>query len=182
MLSKDDLRKRLKKERSNTTDLGNNSIIITNKILDHPIYSSSKAILAYSPLQGEVDISKLIDHALEKGKELYLPMYDELKIGSIKDGIQVLPNGYKQPRIIIDPQNVNIDLIIVPALAFSRHGVRLGHGKGWYDRFISLYAKDAFKLGICISRFLIDDIPFFKHDIKVDAIITEKEIININNY
>lgn len=70
------------------------------------------------------------------------------------------------------------DLIFVPGLGFSRKGDRLGRGKGFYDRYLMNYRGR--KWGLCFSEQVLSDFPSDRHDQKVDIIITEKEIINVN--
>lgn len=70
---------------------------------------------------------------------------------------------------------------LVPGLAFDRNGVRLGRGKGVYDRFFSSLADNVqvFKVGVCWSFQLIGSIPSECHDQRMDALLTEEEIIDI---
>jgi 5-formyltetrahydrofolate cyclo-ligase len=66
-----------------------------------------------------------------------------------------------------------IDLILVPGLAFSQDRHRLGRGGGFFDRLLAGAAKNAFKLGICFSFQLIDRIPTETHDIVMDAVVSD---------
>jgi 5-formyltetrahydrofolate cyclo-ligase len=66
-----------------------------------------------------------------------------------------------------------IDLIIVPGLAFSQDRHRLGRGGGFFDRLLAGAAKNAFKLGICFSFQLLDNIPTEGHDVVMDAVVTD---------
>jgi 5-formyltetrahydrofolate cyclo-ligase len=76
---------------------------------------------------------------------------------------------------LISPEE--IDLIIVPGLAFDRELNRLGFGRGFYDRYLS--GCSAFKVGICYDAQIAekDEIPIDCYDVKMDMVITEKEII-----
>ena len=67
-----------------------------------------------------------------------------------------------------------IDLILVPGLAFSKDRHRLGRGGGFFDRLLAGRAKDAFKLGICFSFQLLDQVPIEGHDIVMDAVVTDE--------
>ena len=69
-----------------------------------------------------------------------------------------------------------LDLVIVPGVAFDRKKNRLGRGKGYYDRFLE-QAKNAKTIGICKSDRLFDHVPTDAHDRKMDALITETEIL-----
>jgi 5-formyltetrahydrofolate cyclo-ligase len=66
-----------------------------------------------------------------------------------------------------------IDLILVPGLAFSKNRYRVGRGGGFFDRLLAGRAAGAFKLGICFSFQLLDEVPVEDHDIQMDAIVTD---------
>lgn len=87
--------------------------------------------------------------------------------------------GFREPdpetAELVDP-SCNISLFLIPGLAFDRRGGRLGRGKGFYDRFLS--QKRAFKVGVAWScQIHEEDLPEEKHDIRMDAIVTEKFIL-----
>lgn len=67
--------------------------------------------------------------------------------------------------------------VLIPGLGFSRSGLRLGRGGGFYDRFLDGYTGK--KIGIAFSCQIIDELPEDKWDIKMDLVITEKEIIGV---
>ena len=71
-----------------------------------------------------------------------------------------------------------IDLLIIPGIAFDLKGYRIGYGKGYYDRFLSL-GKSKCIMGLSYESQIINEIPNNEHDIPVDIIITEKRIIRI---
>lgn len=72
-------------------------------------------------------------------------------------------------------QVVKPDIIIVPGIAFDQTGNRLGRGGGFYDSYLAKF--DGPKIGICKSLQLVDELPIEEHDIKVDFVITEKNLI-----
>ena len=80
--------------------------------------------------------------------------------------------------IIEEEDESNIDAFLIPGLAYNKKGYRLGHGGGFYDMKLADY--DGIKIGACYSDNIIDDDFQEAHDIKVDYIVTEKEIIKIN--
>ncbi len=65
------------------------------------------------------------------------------------------------------------DLVIVPGLAFTADGGRLGQGGGWYDRFLSRIRPDCTTVGVCFVEQLLDALPTEPHDIAVDHVVTE---------
>ena len=74
---------------------------------------------------------------------------------------------------------VTPEVILVPGLAFSEKGERLGRGKGFYDKYLSQYR--GIKIGICFSEQLIENLPSEKHDETLDYIVTDERIINCSN-
>jgi 5-formyltetrahydrofolate cyclo-ligase len=90
----------------------------------------------------------------------------------------------KIPEVLIpqNPKNAlqlpeQIDLILVPGLAFSKDRHRLGRGGGFFDRLLGGRGSGAFKLGICFSFQILDAIPIEAHDILMDAIATEDRVL-----
>lgn len=110
---------------------------------------------------------------------LFLPLPSEPIITPLKLDCDVR----KIPEVII-PQNPKnglqlpdqIDLILVPGLAFSKDRHRLGRGGGFFDRLLSDRGKNAFKLAIGFSFQVVDSIPTEEHDVKVDAVVTEQGV------
>ena len=74
---------------------------------------------------------------------------------------------------------VKPEVILVPGLAFSEKGERLGRGKGFYDKYLSQYR--GIKIGICFSEQLVQNLPTEKHDETLDYIVTDEKIINCSN-
>ncbi len=72
----------------------------------------------------------------------------------------------------------NIDLIIVPGVAFDKSGYRLGYGGGYYDSLLTIYPKPS--IGLSYECQLVDEVPCDPHDQPVDKIITEQQIIISN--
>jgi 5-formyltetrahydrofolate cyclo-ligase len=128
---------------------------ICERVLQMTEWQQAESVVLFLPLPSEPIITPLkLDCDLRKIPEVIIPQ-------SPKDGIQ-LPD--------------QIDLILVPGLAFSKNRHRLGRGGGFFDRLLSDRARNAFKLAICFSFQVIDEIPTEPHDAVVDAIATEERI------
>ena len=91
--------------------------------------------------------------------------------------------NFRNKYNILEPENYNkkidknkIDLVIVPCVVFDRNGYRCGYGKGYYDVFLSGMKPKT--IGLAFNVQVVDTIPMEEHDVKLDKIITEKEIIN----
>jgi 5-formyltetrahydrofolate cyclo-ligase len=150
---------------------------ITEKILVQKNLPGKDRILIYLPIGSEVDTLGLIKYFFKTKKRLFLPSYKkewhmrEFKnFENLEDG----PYGTRQPngtRVKID----DIDLSILPAVAFTKGGARLGYGRGVYDKLLATSAS--YKLGLCFDFQIVDEDFEEIHDLKMDAIVTEKRVI-----
>jgi 5-formyltetrahydrofolate cyclo-ligase len=130
------------------------SNVIRQRVLDSDTWKTSEHILLFAPMRAEPDISQLRDAAAEAGKEVVTIPSD------LRDEAELLLGHFPQ-------------LVLVPGLAFSPHGQRLGRGGGFYDRLLSGRGKHGFKMGICFSFQLRPSIPSDPHDISVDCVISD---------
>jgi 5-formyltetrahydrofolate cyclo-ligase len=78
-------------------------------------------------------------------------------------------SGIREPVGAASPEH--LDLIIIPGLAFTADGNRLGRGRGFYDRFLSTIPGYTVKVGVCFAFQLLPEIPVDCHDVKVDALV-----------
>ena len=107
----------------------------------------------------------------------------------LNNSLEKHPLGFFQPDMAISGSFEFFDLsaksiILVPGLAFSRRGDRLGRNGGYYDRFLKQVSaqKEIETCGICFSLQLQEDIPIEPHDMRVSYVVTEKEIIDCKKY
>jgi 5-formyltetrahydrofolate cyclo-ligase len=188
MQKKEDLRKKFLNERSQISQnkISSWSKKINNLFLNLPQLENAKKIMAYASMRKEIETFDLMEELLDQGYLLYLP-YTRKEINDLgtaeindlnsdlKDGVY----GVQEPVTKIRNEAVpeDLDLIIVPGACFTRSGHRIGYGGGYYDSFLAKHAAGALKVGFCYDRFIVDSIPVEEHDVPVDIIITEKEII-----
>ena len=141
-------------------------------------YDTSQNIACYFPIGSEVNTQEVMLDILEKGKNLLLPRIAKNDIVfHVITNIEKLEKGVFD---IMEPRDdykkaEKIDCILVPTIAISKSGIRLGYGKGYYDRFLS--TTKAVKISLTYSKQIIKSIPNDTHDIKMDWIVTEDEII-----
>lgn len=147
---------------------------------------SANIVLSYMPYGKEVDISPLNRWILEQGKILCLPRVKsptEMEARIVNDLINGLSKGsfgILEPTVdneFVD--SAEIDLVLVPGLAFDKNGNRMGHGNGYYDRFLSLCSKKTMFIGVAYSFQVLDSIPSDLYDVKVHKIVTEKYTIDL---
>lgn len=153
--------------------------IIFNKIVESKEYKSAKTIFVYVSFQGEVDTHKFIKYALNDTKRICVP-----KIISKKEGIRAVEiNSFeelkKEAYGILEPDNFdkkvdekNIDLILMPGVAFDENGGRIGYGGAFYDRFLKNVSPKTLKIALAYDFQIFSKVPMEEHDIKIDGIIT----------
>lgn len=148
-----------------------------------PEFAAASKVMIYHSLPDEVITHSVIPW-WAKSKTIYLPIVDgdDIRVARFDAGKQLQEGdfGILEPpaNLIVPASEINeIDICIIPAVALSRKGERLGRGKGYYDRFLSgLSVK---KIGVCFHEQLVDIIPCEDTDILMDFVITDKEFIQV---
>jgi 5-formyltetrahydrofolate cyclo-ligase len=186
---KEDLREKYFDIRQNLSDqfLEEKSKIITDKLDKYVQEKQFNNIMIFVSFRNEINTHPLIKKWLkEKDKNIFVPYIDnnldKMKISKIEDFHQDLSPGVFD---ILEPvkelqkdDSANyLDLIVVPGLIFSKQGYRIGYGGGYYDMFLNDTEPEVKKIGIVFSRFIVNELPVDDHDIPVDLIITEEDII-----
>jgi 5-formyltetrahydrofolate cyclo-ligase len=160
------------------------SKIIQQKLLSSEEFKVSKTVMTYVSLPTEVSTDHLIEEALKLGKRVAVPCIgslDEQKIIASElvaiESLEEGPFGIHQPKDgpVREIPLKEIDLVVVPAIAYDRKNMRLGRGKGYYDRFLS--SKDlcsAKKVGLAFQFQVLDSLPSDDHDLAVDQVVTDQ--------
>ena len=130
------------------------SQIICRRIVESPAWISAERVLLFSPIRTEPDIAPVGSAASDTGKR-----------------ISIMPTSLRTESQLELP--FIPDLVLVPGLAFTRAGQRLGRGGGFYDRLLTGRAKNSYKLGICFAWQLLETIPTEAHDAVLDAVISD---------
>ncbi len=150
---------------------------IAEKLIKMPEYQNASTVFAYYSVEREVDTQSIIDRVLKDGKVLALPRCednrsmsfrlvvsrDELKAGAFG----IMEPSEKAPELVPAAD----DIIIVPALCCDEEGNRLGHGAGYYDRYLEKHG--GITVCLCRKKLLEKEIPTEKTDIKVSKVLTE---------
>lgn len=177
-MTKRELRQQIRtqKRRLSAAELAVMSEDICSKVLALASWQEAGTLLLYYPLPDEVDVRLLIKDAFESGKKVLLPVVkgDELELhlyegeASLKEGAFgiVEPTGPLFAPIHYD----EIELAIIPGMAFDSAGHRLGRGKGYYDRLLP-NLRDAKLIGVCFPFQLLEEVPAEAHDISVCKVI-----------
>ncbi len=134
-------------------------------------------VAVYIASPDEIDLSDFIREMLGRGVKVASPRwngetYDLAKLSGLNEGdLRRGPMNILEPveAEIVKPQDVSV--WIVPGLAFTRSGKRLGYGGGWYDRLLAATAKNALKIGVAHEFQIVDDLPSEQHDILLDRVV-----------
>ena len=156
---------------------------IVNALLRENWYADAKIICVYAAITSEVDLRDFCQRAWKDGKKLYFPKVfgEEMEFYEVDDFICLKEGCFH----VMEPDLENYDLkkyedqpepvhILVPGVAFSATSYRLGYGKGYYDRYLSMHPS-LIPVGICYSEQRESEIPTDIHDIRMKKIITDEQ-------
>lgn len=160
---------------------------IVRKFMTLPEYQAATTVLFYLDVRSEVRTRHSLEDALASGKKIVVPYciegevlelfhlesMDELSIGMYrilepKPELRALP----QKQVPVE----EIDLIMVPGVAFDRRGGRTGHGKGYYDKLLEHARPETPLVALAFECQMFPEIPMQPHDVFMDKVITEQEI------
>lgn len=148
---------------------------ILSQIESTDLFKSSRTIALYYALGDEVPTAEWCERWLELGKRVVLPRVegDDMEFFDyLKESLRCGSFSIMEPHDGVAVQPSEIDLIIVPGVAFTSDGSRIGRGKGYYDRYLSRFGFRAKSIGVGFAHQLLDVIPCEAHDRRLDFIIT----------
>ena len=142
-------------------------------------FAFGSPLAVYLASQEEINIDPCIEYMLHAGVEVVAPRwngetYELAKVKGLDEkSLRCGPMGIREPvdADIVEPKKVFA--WIIPGLAFTRDGKRLGYGGGWYDRFLASAPKNSIKIGVAYSFQVIDDLPCEPHDIPLTDIVDD---------
>lgn len=168
--------KRLRKELDSSQKQGMDQAIVSNCL---KYLQSFYKIGIFNSFGDEIDTQSLIHELNKQSKLTFLPRVEgnQIVMCSFKMGDTLKQSTYGILEPINEPTDLDqIDVMIVPMLAFSEQGYRLGYGGGYYDRLLKNY--NGLILGLAYDYSLSNDIPIEGHDIKCHRIISDREVRN----
>ncbi len=141
-------------------------------------FRSAKSIGAYYSIGSEVQTQDILQEILNSGKQLALPKV--VKNDLVFKKIPSLSDLEQGNFSIMEPKDKcesvkSLDVVIVPAIALTRDGFRLGYGYGYFDRF--LHGKKSKTISLSYAKQIVRSFPHDNHDIKINCIVTEDEVI-----
>jgi 5-formyltetrahydrofolate cyclo-ligase len=145
-------------------------------------------VMIYLSLPEEVDTAAIAQLAWQAGKTVLAPKVNwqdntmvAMEIHSLQDDLVVDDAGFRQPAAGRLWAGGDIDLIVIPGLAFDACGNRMGRGMGFYDRFLSAGDMRALKCGLAFQeQLLIDPLPTTQNDQPIDMLVTDNGVLRFN--
>ena len=141
-------------------------------------FRNAKSIGAYYSIGSEVRTQDILQEVLKSGKEVSLPKV--VKKDIVFKKINSLSDLEQGNFSVMEPKDYcedikKIEVVIVPAIALTREGHRLGYGFGYYDRYLS--AKKPKTIALSYSKQIIKSFPYSDHDVRIDCMVTEDGVI-----
>lgn len=180
-MTKQELRQHIRALKAQHSDeaLREMSADVIGHVLTLPEIKKARTVLAYASLPDEVDTSLLLDRLLADGRTVVLPKVTGSTTMELRryTGRHDLTEGaYHIPEptgpAFTDLQAV--DTALIPGMAFTADGRRLGRGKGYYDRFLASLPHTTVRIGVCFPFQLVSDMPANSHDLPMDMVVGQQ--------
>ena len=141
-------------------------------------FREAQKIGAYYPIGSEILTQDIIQELLSKGKDVFLPKVvgDNMEFRKISDFSSLEKGSFDimEPKDDCQVDN-SLDVILVPTVGISPTGVRLGYGHGYYDKFLA--ENKTTTISLILEKQIVKNIPKSEHDILIDWIVTEDQIL-----
>jgi 5-formyltetrahydrofolate cyclo-ligase len=189
MKTKDEIRLEMREKRKKITqeERREASKAITKNLVegDVRLFLWAWRICMYLSTPHEIPTRYIARATWEAGRELCVPYWsvsqEEYKLSLMEPSTKLVTGkmGIREPQVRIPVQPFDVDVFIIPGLAFDMRGGRLGYGAGIYDDLLSQARKISQKIAVCYDwQVLEEPLPLEPHDICVDWIVTDKRVIS----
>jgi len=166
-------------------EVAGKSAVIQAKLWQLPAFRTARVLMAYVACRNEVETEKLIRDALLEGKRVVLPVTDVRRkmicarlISRYPEDLVAGPFGIPEPAAFCPlVAREELDLVLVPGVAYDIKGYRLGYGGGYYDRFLPGLRPNAVTVGLAYDFQVVSTVYPEAHDWPVAFVITEKRVI-----
>jgi len=145
---------------------------------EQPFFQRASSILFFAPLPAEIDVWPLLETTLAADKVIALPCFDagtqvyrSRRVKSLHVEIVSGQFGIREPAVsCLELPLDQLELALVPGVAFDRRGNRLGRGKGFYDRLLQDFRGT--KAAIAFDEQITNEVPAGKNDVRMDYVVT----------
>lgn len=151
------LRRRMRAVRADVADPVGAARALWVHVESMPAVVEARVVMAFESVPGEPDTTELIEWCRAAGKRVVVPAAD--------------------PGAVVPAPPRELDVVIIPVLAFTPRGDRLGQGGGWYDRLLATVRPDCVTIGVGFASQLIDALPTEPHDRRVDLVVTDHGVV-----
>lgn len=155
-------------------------------LLSFDLFQSASTVMMYLSLHYEVDTAEAIEQAWAQGKTVVVPRITwetktmaPVRIASFQEEFSVSSSGLRNPVSHVAVPLEKIDLVVVPGLGFDAQGDRLGHGGGYYDRFLCAPQLRAKRCGFAFDQQIVASIPRDHTDQLMDFVVTDKQTMSV---
>lgn len=180
---KQQIREQAHENRRAQEDKDGISRTIMSRFMGLSEYAAAKTVMFYIDVRAEVRTRNDLEEALASGKRIIVPycVDGELELFHLESMDELETGMYK----ILEPRNdlravpekkidvAELDLIMVPGVAFDRRGGRTGHGKGYYDKLLEHARRETPLVGVAFDCQIFSEIPMEDHDIYMDKVVTQ---------
>ena len=185
---KEKLRKEIIARRDSLSDLERDAASkrIRESLFGLSEFKNAKSVHFFISFGSEVITTGMIRDAIKMGKKVVVPFIDRdkkmLRLSELRDFDKELESGYwgiQEPKkecmreVVID----DVELMVMPGVAFDGKGHRLGYGMAFYDKLIAGRKVTMPLVAITFDMQVVDDVPVAGHDVLIDKIVTEKRVI-----
>jgi 5-formyltetrahydrofolate cyclo-ligase len=185
MSTKEEIRKMIAERKQAIGDTQEMSQRVITQLLSLPELKTCSIIMIYVDFGKEVRTVPLISELLVQKKQVVVPFCEkgEIQLFRLKNLKELAPGyfGILEPKFELRQlterliQSKELQLILVPGVAFDAQCGRLGRGKGFYDRFLKKTPNNVLKIGLAFDWQIVDTIPMTEKDQYMDIIVTEND-------
>lgn len=157
------------------------SAAIADRLLEMDELSDAKTVMAFWSFGSEVDTIPLLERLEVAGAQVALPRIEDHDVEPIAyaagDPLSETSFGAREPASGRRLEPSELDVVVVPGVAFDRSGGRVGYGAGFYDRLLGRVRDGTFAVAVAFGLQVVDRVPAGGTDRRVDAVVTEREVI-----
>ena len=165
------------------------SRIICRALASLPEYAAARSVLFYVDIRAEVRTQHFLPTALADGKQVVVPYCHagRLELFRLESMSELATGSYQilEPRPDLRSQSQRrigidqVDLVVVPGVAFDRDGARLGHGQGYYDKLLAGAREQTPRVALAFECQIFPTLPTAPHDVPMHVILTERAIYRV---
>lgn len=154
---------------------------IERAILGLPEFHAARTVFTFLSMDAEVPTWGLVARLQAEGRDVLLPRVVGGRMEAVAwrrgEALERSFYGASEPSSEAFADPAGIDLVLAPGLAFDRRGNRIGYGGAYFDRFLPRLRPDAVRAGICFHEQVVEHVPTDPHDVALDLLVTDLEVI-----